>query len=109
MIPILKNHDPAKVIGYLENDGAFRFSPDCPDITRETLFDIFGNCGVRIEEAHEDAEGELIIEHGRILAFSLSPKMEDIKLVRLRRMWIGLAFVAVCEAAILALVFWGRS
>lgn len=69
MIPILLNHNPNEIIGILENGiGVFN---DEFVITRDKLFDIFGNCGYRILEQVEVNE-EMRIKKFQILEWSLT-------------------------------------
>jgi hypothetical protein len=74
MIPILLGHDWTKPIGYIECvdgvDLSVVLSEDMR-ITQEMFFDIFGNCGVRIDEYEIDGD-VMIIKRGTIMEFSLN-------------------------------------
>lgn len=74
-IPILMNHDQTKPIGFVEViDGALhvRFAEDVR-ITRDMAFQIFGDAGLQVLEATDEA-GVMLIRHGRILEWSLCPQ-----------------------------------
>lgn len=74
-IPILINHDQSKPIGFVEViDGAphVRFADDVR-ITLDMAFQIFGDAGLQVLEATEEA-GVMLIRHGRILEWSLCPQ-----------------------------------
>ena len=70
--PILANHDHTKPIGIIKNENGrilFEFHDDV-EISREMLFEIFGNAGIRIAE-HQVEGDNLTIKSGEILEFSL--------------------------------------
>lgn len=77
-VPILLNHDhQTKPVGFVEFvDGAIhiRFATDVK-ITTEMAFEIFGNAGLEVLE-YSDEGGVMMIRHGRILEWSLPPKVE---------------------------------
>jgi len=81
-IPILLHHDRSKVIGVMQTDpdkpGLFvRFTSDV-QITRDMLFEIFGNAGVRVMEAEMNDDGlNFTIKSGQILEWSMSPQIEE--------------------------------
>jgi len=73
MIPKLYKLDIAKPIGVIRKEGDqifFEFHEDV-EISREMMFDIFGNAGIRVTETIEK-NGNLIIKKGQILEFSFS-------------------------------------
>jgi hypothetical protein len=69
MIPILQNHDHTKVIGTIEAKCCrlcFRFKIP---ISRDEMFQVFGNTGISITEA-ELRDGETYVTAGEIMEFS---------------------------------------
>lgn len=71
MIPINKTYDPGdKVVGSLameENKLKFRFRKP---ITRDKLFDIFGNAGIRVTEWDDPDSKEPQVIAGEILMYA---------------------------------------
>lgn len=64
MIPILDRHDQTRVLGRVFSDvGGLHFELINP-VTRDQLFNIFGNAGIRITECGE------YVTSGTILEFS---------------------------------------
>lgn len=73
-VPILLAHDHRKPIGCVEVvDGQLhvRFAADIT-ITKDMAFEIFGDAGLQVLECTEE-NGVMLIRHGRILEWSLSP------------------------------------
>lgn len=75
-LPILRGHDRAKPIGYIEAVGGctlrVRFTDEV-EITREMFFEIFGGAGLRISRYKVNAAGNMCIQEGEIIEFSLNP------------------------------------
>lgn len=74
-LSILMTHDHTKPIGFVEViDGRshVHFTTDMK-ITKDMAFQIFGNAGLQVLEATEDA-GVMMIKDGRVLEWSLSPE-----------------------------------
>lgn len=72
-IPILLHHDPMRPVGFIEVTDwglAFRFSEEMI-ITREMIFNIFGNVGFEATELAALDNGQIRIIAGTILEFSL--------------------------------------
>lgn len=67
--PILVNHDAENMIGFLGSHGVVKFQ-DNQRITRDMLFDIFGNAGIRVIEMFNE-NGVIYIRECQILEFSL--------------------------------------
>ena len=77
-IPILHDHDPSAAIGVVRiiDDGVFfEFTKDA-QISREMLFDIFGNAGIKITEFEADGDNIAVVKAGQILEYSL-PGMRE--------------------------------
>ena len=71
--PILWAHDRTRQIGVVEQGGdlmKFRFDEDVL-ISRDNLFEIFGNAGISVTESKVLPDGTVVILAGSIMEFSL--------------------------------------
>ena len=69
IIPILLDHNPSKVIGKVEQlDEGFCFTLN-EGISRDGMFELFGNSGIRVLESEIVGE-EMLITKGIILEYS---------------------------------------
>lgn len=71
-IPLLIDHDPSKVIGFIDKDGLGEFSKGV-NITRAQLFEILGNAGVKVFHTFCGPNGEEFVRSFEIVEFS-SPR-----------------------------------
>jgi hypothetical protein len=77
-VPLLLNHDYTRAIGKIEYDPAGRlqltFTRDHA-LTRSQFFEVFGNCGVRIDAwEYFPGETEPRVARATILEWSVSPQ-----------------------------------
>ena len=71
-IPILWNHNHATPIGHVKHVGdklMFVFNEDVR-VSEQAMFEIFGNCGVRVLHSQALPDGTRLIRSGEILEFS---------------------------------------